>query len=491
MAEQGRIQALVNTRQERGPGLMLALGLVLVLAVAGVSYLMLRPASPLKMTPGGTASPPEGLVSAERLKTVLADLDARDPGWRFADLEKARAEVSGDDNAAPRVERTARLIPRGWKVSDFRLARARLPLEPRGTGDEPHVELLALQPAFKAGRNLAALSRGRYDAPWDLANPLATPLPHLADATMVAELMALDVEAWIHEDDLPRAAESCRAVLNTGRSIGDEPALESQLVHAGVEALTAEMVERLLASGAAPAAALASLQEGLLQEGSARLLEIAARGDRAGLHGLMLTLETGQLDRADLARSGVAAGPGSRTHGIRVILNDPALSHETALRYAHAWLLEHLTGYVELGAKPYHEMGPRLAELQEAVLKAPPAAKPLIPAMRDAALGFQQRQALLRCAAAGVAVERYRLAKKKWPEKLADLVPEFLAEVPADPFDGQPVRLDRTDRDVVVYTVGPDGQDNGAPFAGLNTLKPGTDVGFRVREPAARGPAKR
>lgn len=46
----------------------------------------------------------------------------------------------------------------------------------------------------------------------------------------------------------------------------------------------------------------------------------------------------------------------------------------------------------------------------------------------------------LRCAATACAVERFHLKYKKLPEKLKQLVPEFLERVPLDPFDGKPLR---------------------------------------------------
>ena len=48
--------------------------------------------------------------------------------------------------------------------------------------------------------------------------------------------------------------------------------------------------------------------------------------------------------------------------------------------------------------------------------------------------------AYLRCAASACAVERFRLKYGKLPENLGQLVPEFLAKIPVDPFDGKNLR---------------------------------------------------
>jgi hypothetical protein len=60
-----------------------------------------------------------------------------------------------------------------------------------------------------------------------------------------------------------------------------------------------------------------------------------------------------------------------------------------------------------------------------------------------------------------LAVERYRLAHASLPETLDRLVPDYLAAVPADPFDGAPLRYQRLTRGFVVYSVGEDGKDDG------------------------------
>jgi hypothetical protein len=69
--------------------------------------------------------------------------------------------------------------------------------------------------------------------------------------------------------------------------------------------------------------------------------------------------------------------------------------------------------------------------------------------------------ALLRAARAALAVERFRSAKGSLPESLDALVPEFIAAIPLDPFDGNPVSYRRTDKGYVTYSIGEDRRDDG------------------------------
>ena len=68
-------------------------------------------------------------------------------------------------------------------------------------------------------------------------------------------------------------------------------------------------------------------------------------------------------------------------------------------------------------------------------------------------------QATVNLAIAACALERYKLANAHYPETLATLTPQFVATVPRDPVDGQPLRYRLTaDRQYVLYSIGTDGR---------------------------------
>jgi hypothetical protein len=55
----------------------------------------------------------------------------------------------------------------------------------------------------------------------------------------------------------------------------------------------------------------------------------------------------------------------------------------------------------------------------------------------------------------------YRAKQGKYPERLEQLVPVFLDFIPPDPFDGKPLKMARTDKGLVLYTIGEDLKDDG------------------------------
>lgn len=60
-----------------------------------------------------------------------------------------------------------------------------------------------------------------------------------------------------------------------------------------------------------------------------------------------------------------------------------------------------------------------------------------------------------------VAVQIYHLRNGTWPESLDKLVPECIAEIPVDRFDGQPLRYKLIDGEPCIYSVYVDKTDDG------------------------------
>ena len=57
----------------------------------------------------------------------------------------------------------------------------------------------------------------------------------------------------------------------------------------------------------------------------------------------------------------------------------------------------------------------------------------------------------IRCVRAGICAELFRRTNGRLPDKPADLVPEFMSEVPDDPFTGKPLAFDRRHGVLEIY----------------------------------------
>jgi hypothetical protein len=86
----------------------------------------------------------------------------------------------------------------------------------------------------------------------------------------------------------------------------------------------------------------------------------------------------------------------------------------------------------------------------------------------------------MRTARAALALERHRLLNGKLPESLDMLVPDHLPAIPADPFDGQPLRYGQLEPQIVIYSIGSDRQDDGGACRHSPAKPPGRDITFRL-----------
>ena len=80
--------------------------------------------------------------------------------------------------------------------------------------------------------------------------------------------------------------------------------------------------------------------------------------------------------------------------------------------------------------------------------------------------------ARLRTARVGLAVQRYRLANGALPDKLSQLVPDYLDAVPEDPFDGNELRYKKHGSGFVIYSIGEDLSDDGGTEPLLRGKRP-------------------
>jgi hypothetical protein len=99
----------------------------------------------------------------------------------------------------------------------------------------------------------------------------------------------------------------------------------------------------------------------------------------------------------------------------------------------------------------------------------------------------------------GVAAELYRIDHGTYPTSLDGLVPTYLTEAPKDTFSGKPLVFKPLANGVLIYSVGPNGKDDGgvdnqqgwtgAWWAGASSGGASDDIAWRVERPAA-GTAK-
>jgi hypothetical protein len=158
------------------------------------------------------------------------------------------------------------------------------------------------------------------------------------------------------------------------------------------------------------------------------------------------------------------------------------------MQIGHPDFLTILTARVEATRLPLHEQEAADRDYEAAVRDMPAwksLVRSLLPTWKVSET-FRRYHALLRCTTAALAAERYRRDHRRWPEKLTELVPDYLPAVPQDPFDGRPLRLKRLPDGLVIYSVGDDRVDNGGVMDPDKPVGPGTDIAVRLWDVAHR-----
>ena len=117
--------------------------------------------------------------------------------------------------------------------------------------------------------------------------------------------------------------------------------------------------------------------------------------------------------------------------------------------------------YIDATWLPRHEAKTRMKAIEEAQQSILGMnAQMLAPAFNRIYELEQRSVARSACARTALAVERYRLGEGQLPDSLDQLIPTFVASIPLDPFNGQPLRFHHLDQGYVVYSVGVDLVDN-------------------------------
>jgi hypothetical protein len=422
------------------------------------------------------------ILDEQELQKTVARLDDLDPNWRLEDIEANRAEIPEKKNGALQVLAASRFLPERWEDSQLtdqlREIEPPVRLLPEQT-KALRETLTKFQSAVIEARKLVAFSYGRYKITW-LPNTYATLLPHLDKARSIANLLSWDTRLQLEDKDLEGAMASTRAMLNTGRSIGDEPTIISMFVRMAIREMAMENLERTLAHGESSLIVMKEMQRLFKDEEAVPLLLIALRGERAGIHVLFTNLESGEVSVEELKEVG------KRETGFwKGVTDFFAADHFLA---AHVWLLDYQTEAIAIARKPMRTGHTLFRELEARIV--PEAPKPLgqllAPGAMRLAEAVRRNRTQLRCTLVSLALERYRQANKQWPDSLRDLIPKELTRIPLDPYDGAPLRYRKRNDGVVVYSIGPDGEDNGGNIDRQRPVRPGTDLGFRLWNPDKR-----
>ncbi|MCO6043839.1 hypothetical protein NG895_07955 [Aeoliella sp. ICT_H6.2] len=319
---------------------------------------------------------------------------------------------------------------------------------------EPWDELEAAQKFLQQHKSLyddidaAIATPGRCCFIPDHSQGLHVLLPHVTYGRMVVKLLKLRASMRLRDGDTAGAARDLRAMLQTAAILRDDPYEVSQFARMGYLELTYTLMEQLLPHIEAQQSELEAMQSLLEEVDMHRGLELAAMSHRV----------MGMVAFDNPATGGAGNMP---TPIYQAWIGDNELEFLQLMRDLDEGIEADWQGALAL-----NNLHPAL-DWQDAQRSAPLGRGAwFAPSLCANKLAtdvpiFAEGQARASAAAAGIAAARFHHKNDQWPASLDEMVPEFLDELPMDPFTGEPLKMIGTGEEITIYSVGPNLKDDG------------------------------
>ncbi len=263
-------------------------------------------------------------------------------------------------------------------------------------------------------------------------------MPPLAEIRDCVRLLAAAAVLEANRGNTAGSMAYLDDAMHTAQSLHNQPELVSYLVRLACFGLCVDVMQHTLSLTTFTNEQLVELEHMLSEAGSSLDLARAFSGERCG------SIEL--INNPSLLEGG--GGP-LMVPGIKSVgLGD---------------VLDYMGSCIEACELPPVERIARLKELGEELEQLSAlhvVVKILAPALSRIAEIDLLCRTELDMARTAVAIERYRLAKGERPKDLGELIPDYLDQVPVDPYDEQPIRYRPDEIGYVLYSLGPDAQDN-------------------------------
>jgi hypothetical protein len=354
------------------------------------------------------------------------------------------------------------------KTNSFPIAR-----EPQSPAADVLLALSRYASTIEELRQASRLPYSRFPLEYDKDNPAAMLLPHLAALKNCAQILQLRAVAELQNDQSDRALADVKLILRLTDSIRNEPILISHLVRIAMLNITLQPVWEGLAGHRWSDAQLVELDSELARLDFLSDYQLAMRGEMVLFQGGIFDyLRRHPEQLANLSDSNQSDNP-------------PFPGRAAVRMIPRGWLYQNqlhcarpmVEWYLPLADTQRRVFSPSAARQADAAVTADTQhltpynliERLLLPALGAAARKFASGQATVDLARVAIALERYRLARGEYPEKLDVLAPQFIAEMPHDVVNGQPLNYRRTaNGQFVLYSVGWNEKDDDGEV-GLNS----------------------
>lgn len=330
------------------------------------------------------------------------------------------------------------------------------------------------QPMFAEIHKGAALNYA-CNIGWNLGP--ATPVPNFLSSQMAGKAMCCEGLYRESTGNYEGAMDDYLTVLTMGRDYGTSGTrLIGAMISCSVENIALQQIQTAATSAPLSSALLTKTLSHMkeAEKGKASFLDVLM-GEHEGCGGRIL-IEARQKLLAD--PNNEEAIPQELGGGKEFLKNYDKIV---------AQRLEIARMQRELHYVPYWKRDPqKKQELLDFVEKSEPFVRAAFPNFDEAETRMLTTEAHFGRAEMMLALADYKLANKRFPDKLADLVPKYFAYLPIDPFGGAEfIYIPNAERTAYrLYSIGPDKQNQlGAPRydATNGTMSAGDVIGGRIR----------
>jgi hypothetical protein len=327
------------------------------------------------------------------------------------------------------------------------------------------------EPALGLFGQAAQFQQSRY--PIDLNQGKSVLLPHLLKLKQAAKILELSSVSHAVAGQSGEAGDDLLTSFALARSLESEPVLISQLVRVACDSIAVDALEQILNRITLSTHTLDQLQDSLRQYEAREAMGL-------GFTRAFVGEQVSDLSAFEMAPDQYLTVPDNATPEERKKFEIEIME---TMKMDRNYCQTTFDRALALRSRPFPGRLSQdvFAEAEIAATNKNLRLSCLFFAALDAIAPKEAGDlANLRLAQTAIALEKFRSDHaNRYPDALTELTPNYLPSVPADPFDGKPLRYRKTGEGYVLYSIGRNLKDDGGkPGHGMEG-----DIVFSVISP--------
>jgi hypothetical protein len=318
---------------------------------------------------------------------------------------------------------------------------------------------------------VAARAEGECRLAVEFDDGFSALLPNVQKMRTLARLMTLRGRAAAAKGDMDGAVESVEAMFEASRALAQQQLLIEHLVRMATAQMALAEVEFLLNEAELTDEQLGRLRKHVEALDFQQGLVNSLMGERGMGYHVFHHLETLHGDQPFMGKPDPGPGSITKAEDCRMYLDLQRQMLEAAREPFPAAIDKSHSVEQQLQLLAGSRNPLERLNYMTTLLIMPASSGSFAATARNLA-----RRDLVLCA---IAARQYQHKQGELPASLAALVPEFLPAVPADPFDGKPLRMIATEEGLVLYSIGRDQKDDGGLESGQRSGEP--DIAVRLK----------